>query len=119
MDSLILLSWAAYALSTTLLLLASWKLMCWLPFTLKVGISLSQLVILVIPASVNDSALAPVFIVLVLDLLTGLSTSALMEKALPLLLALLLVWPVAFVLGWSRLRLAQQNKPIEAPPEKQ
>lgn len=117
MDSLILLSWAAYALSAALLLLASWKLMRWLPFTLKVGISLSQLVILAIPASVNDSASAPVFIVLVLDVLTRAPTAAMMDKALPLLLALVPVWPLAFALGWLRSRLQQPDKRTEASPE--
>lgn len=117
MDSLILLSWAAYALSAVLLLLASWKLMRWLPFTLKVGISLSQLAILAIPAAVSESAVAPIFIVLVLDMLTRVPSAIIIDKAWPLLVALVLVWPLAFALGWGKKRLQQKNKPTETSPE--
>ncbi|SFX05373.1 hypothetical protein [Marinospirillum alkaliphilum] len=114
MDSLILLSWFAYLISSVLLLLASWKLLLWLPFTLRAGVFLSQLAILLVPAAVNDTALAPAFIVLILDLLGRVPAVVLIEKALPLLIALVLAWPLALLWGWARKRLQQQSAAREA-----
>jgi len=104
MDNLIVLSWLAYFISSAFLVLASWKLLFWLPFTLKVGVLLSQLAILLVPAAANDTAKAPAFIVLVIDLLSRLPLSEALTKAAPLVAALVLVWPVALVWGWLRAR---------------
>ncbi len=102
MDSLILLSWLAYWVCGLLLLLATWKLLRPLPFSLKVSIFLSQLALLLVPASVSDSALAPAFIVIILEILTGEETAVWLEKALPLVLAVIAAWPLGFLLGWIR-----------------
>ena len=113
MDSLVLLSWLAYLLCGFLLLLASWKLLYWLPFSLKCSIFLSQLAILVIPAPVIETALAPAFIVVVLDILSGVPFSVWMEKALPLFLALIAAWPLGFAWGWvKRMREEREEKDV-------
>jgi len=113
MDSLVLLSWLAYLLCGFLLLLASWKLLYWLPFSLKCSIFLSQLAILVIPAPVIETALAPAFIVVVLDILSGVPVSVWMEKALPLFLALIAAWPLGFAWGWvKRMREERQESDV-------
>ncbi len=104
MDNLIVLSWLAYFISSAFLMLASWKLLFWLPFTLKVGVLLSQLAILLVPTAVDATAKAPAFIVLVIDLLSRLPLSEALTKAAPLVAALVLVWPVALVWGWLRAR---------------
>jgi len=78
--------------------------MYWLPFTLKAGVLLSQLAILLVPTAIDDTARAPAFIVLVIDLLSRLPLSEALTKAAPLVAALVLVWPVAFILGWLRAR---------------
>ncbi|HKM14392.1 MAG TPA: hypothetical protein VJY63_00510 [Marinospirillum sp.] len=121
MDNLITLSWLAYCVSSFFFMLASWKLLFWLPFTLKVGVFLSQLAILLIPADVNEAAVAPAFIVLVIDLLSHLAIDEVIVKIAPLFATLVLVWPLAFILGWLRARqlnLAVQkeavNKDVEA-----
>ncbi|WP_114416301.1 hypothetical protein [Marinospirillum perlucidum] len=101
MDSLVLLSWIAYLICSFLLLLASWKLLYWLPFTLKCGVFLTQLAILVVPAAVNETALAPAFIVIVLDILMSVPRDVWIQKAVPLLVALVAAWPLAYV--WGRL----------------
>lgn len=121
MDNLITLSWLAYLMSSFFLVLASWKLLFWLPFTMRVGVLLSQLAILFIPADINETAVAPVFIVLVIDLLSHLAIEEVIVKIAPLVATLVLVWPLAFILGWLRARhlsLAAQkeavNKDVEA-----
>lgn len=115
MDNLIALSWLAYFLSSVFLVLASWKLLFWLPFTLKLGISLSQMAILLIPADINEAAMAPAFIVLVVELLSHLPLNEVLAKIAPLVAALIAVWPLAFLLGWLRaqqLSLIAQKKAI-------
>ncbi|GLR62900.1 hypothetical protein [Marinospirillum insulare] len=112
MDNLIVLSWLAYFISCAFLLLASWKLMFWLPFTLKVGVVLSQLAILLVPTAINETAKAPAFIVLVIDLLSRLPLSEALTKAAPLIAALVLVWPIALLWGWLRGRYL--NSRVEA-----
>lgn len=104
MDNLITLSWLAYGVSSFCLVLASWKLLFWLPFTLKIGVMLSQLAILLIPADINETAFAPAFIVLVIDLLSHLAVDELIAKMAPLFATLILVWPLAFIFGWLRAR---------------
>lgn len=112
MDNLIVLSWLAYFVSSAFLILASWKLLFWLPFTLKVGVLLSQLAILLVPGTVNDTAHAPAFIVLVIDLLSRLPLSEALVKAAPLIAAIVLAWPLALILGWlktKRLKLLAEK----------
>lgn len=120
MDNLIVLSWLAYFISAFLLVLASWKLLFWLPFTLRMGVHLSQLAILLVPTAVDDTAKAPAFIVLVIDLLSRLPLSEALEKAAPLVAALVLAWPVALILGWLRSRhinLAAQKEAANSDSE--
>ncbi|WP_404418217.1 hypothetical protein [Marinospirillum sp.] len=117
MDSLVLLSWLAYLLCGFLLLLASWKLLYWLPFSLKCSIFLSQLAILAIPAPVIETALAPAFIVVILDILSGVPTSVWVEKALPLFLALIAAWPLGFAWGWVK-RMKEANQSTQQAAEK-
>lgn len=114
MDSLILFSWLAYLISSALLLLASWKLLFWLPFTLRTGVFLSQLAILLVPARISDGALAPAFIVLAIDLLSRMPMAALLSKALPLLVALVLAWLLALLLGWLRNKYRQPQDAVQA-----
>lgn len=104
MDNLIVLSWSAYFISAVFLVLASWKLLFWLPFTLKAGVLLSQLAILLVPTAVNETATAPTFIVLVIDLLSRLPADQILTKAAPLVAALVLAWPLALLWGWLRNR---------------
>lgn len=120
MDNLIILSWLAYFISAVLLVLASWKLLFWLPFTLRIGVLLSQLAILLVPAAVNDTAKAPAFIVLVLDLLSRLPKEQVIAKAAPLIAALVMAWPLAILLGWLRARqlsLADKKEAANADTE--
>lgn len=120
MDNLIVLSWLAYFISAFLLVLASWKLLFWLPFTLRMGVLLSQLAILLVPTAVDDTAKAPAFIVLVIDLLSRLPLSEALEKAAPLVAVLVLAWPVALILGWLRSRhinLAAQKEAANSDSE--
>lgn len=118
MDNLIVLSWLAYYISSALLVLASWKLLFWLPFTLRVVVLLSQLAILLIPAAINETAKAPAFIILVIDLLSRLPPEQVITKAAPLVAALVAAWPVAFITGWLRARYrkvaAQETTDSEA-----
>lgn len=102
MDNLIVLSWVAYFISAALLLLASWKLLFRLPFTLKAGIFLSQLAILLVPTTVSNTAKAPTFIVLVIDLLSRSPANEIITKVAPLVATLILAWPLALVWGWLR-----------------
>lgn len=104
MDSLIALSWAAYFMSAALLLLASWKLLFRLPFTLKAGIFLSQFAILLVPTEINNTAKAPAFIVLVVDLLAKAPADKVIAQVAPLVAALVLAWPLALLWGWLRVR---------------
>ncbi|NLW05555.1 MAG: hypothetical protein GX029_10080 [Pseudomonadaceae bacterium] len=120
MDNLIALSWLAYFLSSAFLVLASWKLLFRLPFTLRLGVFLSQLAILLIPADVNSTAIAPAFIVLVIDLLSHLPVNEVLAKIAPLVAALILVWPLALMLGWLRARqlsLAAQKAAVNTDVE--
>lgn len=120
MDNLITLSWLAYCVSSFCLVLASWKLLFWLPFTLKVGVFLSQLAILLIPADINEVAVAPAFIVLVIDVLSHLAIDEVIAKIAPLFATLVLVWPLAFILGWLRARqlnLAAQKEAVNKDAE--
>lgn len=120
MDNLITLSWLAYCISSFFLVLASWKLLFWLPFTLRVGVLLSQLAILLIPADINETAVAPVFIVLVIDLLSHLAIDEVIAKIAPLVATLVLVWPLAFILGWLRARhlsLVAQKEAVDKDVE--
>lgn len=114
MDNLIALSWLAYFISTAFLVLASWKLLFWLPFTLRAGIFLSQIAILLIPTAINATAKAPVFIVLVIDLLSRTPTEEVLAKAAPLIAVLILVWPLAFIWGWLVARKAGSLEKEEA-----
>jgi len=100
MDSILLLSWLAYLVCALLLLFASWKLLGWLPFSLKSSIFLSQLAVLLIPAQVMNGAMAPAFIVVILDILSGVPTAEWIESALPLFLALIAAWPLGFAWAW-------------------
>lgn len=120
MDNLILLSWLAYALSSAAIVIATWKLLPWLPFSLRAGILLSQLAFLTIPASLSNSSLsgtsakAPAFIILVIDTLAKTPWQQLLNTALPLLLALALAWPLAFIWSWLRnIWLKNKQPPAE------
>lgn len=113
MDNLIIFSWSAYLVSTAFLVLASWKLLSWLPFTFKLGIFFTQLAILLVPAEINVTAKAPAFIVLVIDLLSRVPMDEVITKATPLALAIALAWPLAFILGWLKARLL--NSAAEKP----
>lgn len=129
MDNLILLSWLAYALSSAAIVIATWKLLPWLPFSLRAGILLSQLAFLTIPASLSNSSLsgtsakAPAFIILVIDTLAKTPWQQLLSTALPLLLALALAWPLAFIWSWlrniwlnnQRLQASQQQPSASEP----
>lgn len=120
MDNLITLSWLAYLISSACLVLASWKLLFWLPFTLKLGVVLSQLAILFIPADSNSTALAPAFIVLVIDLLSHLPVNELLAKVAPLVATLILVWPLAIIFGWlnaRQLNLMAQKEAVNTDVE--
>lgn len=116
MESLVLLSWFAYLLCGFLLLLASWKLLYWLPFGVKSSIFLSQLAILLIPAPVVDAALAPAFIVVVLDMLSGVPSGVWIEKALPLIIALVAAWPLGLAWGWIKNK-REAARPNEQPTD--
>ncbi|WP_416885876.1 hypothetical protein [Marinospirillum sp.] len=101
MESLVLGSWLFYALAGLVLMMASWKFLFWLPLTLKLGMVLSQLVLLVVPAEVIDQAYAPAFIVLVLDGLMGVSDPTRQaEQFLMLGLGLVGAWVLAVLIGW-------------------
>jgi hypothetical protein len=120
MDSLILLSWLAYFCCSLLLLLASWKLLFWLPFSLRAGVFLSQLAVLLMPARVDETAWAPAFIVLALDMLAVMPPDVLIGKALPLMLALVMAWPLALLWSWSRTWwLARRVAAVPAPAQEQ
>ena len=114
MDSFLIFSWFAYGLCSLLLMLATWKLLAWLPFSVRCSLVLSQLAILMIPAPVHETALAPAFIVVVLDVLSGFEMTLWLPKALPLLLALIAAWPLGFAWGWIRQRQLAASTQAEA-----
>lgn len=111
MLNLILLSWLAYFLACFFLLLGSWRIFCILPLTLRLGILFSQMAILFVPARVDATAKAPVFIVLVLDILKKEPANEISVKALPLVLALILAWPLALTLSklWHKKQLTNDT----------
>ncbi|WP_143089461.1 hypothetical protein [Marinospirillum celere] len=80
---------------------------------------MSQVAILVIPAPVVNEALAPAFIVVVLDLLSGVPASIWVEKALPLILALVAAWPLGLAWGWIKAKreTSQVEQKSEADEE--
>lgn len=106
MNSLVLGSWLFYALAGLVLLVASWKFLFWLPLTLKLGVVLSQFVLLATPAQVVEhtvaqQAYAPAFIVLVLDQLMGVNEATRQaEQILMLVLGVLGAWVLALLIGW-------------------
>lgn len=115
MLNLITLSWVGYLTFTVIFIYASWRILFFLPLTLRLGILFSQMAILFIPAKVDASALAPVFIVLIINLVTSIPVEEVTTKAMPLVLGLIAAWLMAVLLGWliHKKRLAKQTAAAE------
>lgn len=121
MLNLITLSWVGYLTFTVIFIYASWRILFFLPLTLRLGILFSQMAILFIPAKVDASALAPVFIVLIINLVTSIPVEEVTTKAMPLVLGLIAAWLMAILLGWliHKKRLAKQEAAAEAATSNQ
>ncbi|ODC03886.1 hypothetical protein BFW38_10345 [Terasakiispira papahanaumokuakeensis] len=96
-------AWWAYAASGLVLLLASWRILRGLPFTLWLGILLSELVCLVVPAPIgpHTEQVAPAVIVALLEMMAQ-GPQAGLPILIMMIAALLAAWGIALLVGWWR-----------------
>lgn len=114
MDHFTLISWGLYFSVAGLLFIASWRLMRWLFWGIKITLLLTQAALLLTPAPLVESGWAPAFIVILLDYAMGLHDPLrLTEQLLLLAGAMLGAWLLAGLMIWSRRR----QQPKQAVPK--